>query len=59
MVMLLNILYYDQKQEAEASSTSGSLNIGPIHLTPGQVCENRRRDDLSMNGHLYRSVLAL
>ena len=47
MVMLLNILYYDQRQESEATSTSGSLTIGPIHLTPGQVCDGEAQRKIS------------
>ena len=36
--MLLNILYYDQAAQAKASSDSGGLFMGPLLITPQQVC---------------------
>ena len=36
--MLLNILYYDQAAEAKASQGSGGLSMGPLFVTPQQVC---------------------
>ena len=35
--MLLNILYYDQANEAK-DKTSNSLAFGPLYITPEQVC---------------------
>ncbi|UJR16137.1 hypothetical protein I4U23_003048 [Adineta vaga] len=36
--MLLNILYYDQAQDAKAkNSNSASLSIGPLYITPEQI----------------------
>ena len=36
--MLLNILYYDQAEEAKANnSNSMSLSLGPLYITPEQV----------------------
>ena len=38
-VMLLNILYYDQTQEAKANDLNkAALYLGPLHITPEQVC---------------------
>ncbi len=38
--MLLNILYYDQTQEANTNvkTNDGSLSFGPLHITSKQVC---------------------
>ena len=36
--MLLNILYYDQAAEAKGSQASGGLAVGPLFITPQQVC---------------------
>src|SRR5690349_24920742 len=36
--MLLNILYYDQANEAKSTTTTGSLSFGPLYITPEQVC---------------------
>lgn len=37
--MLLNILYYDQAADAKNNNkTSGSLALGPLYITPEQVC---------------------
>ncbi|CAF1454324.1 unnamed protein product [Rotaria sp. Silwood1] len=35
--MLLNILYYDQANEAKTTKTSGSLSLGPLYITPQQI----------------------
>ena len=36
--MLLNILYYDQAAEAKGSQSTGGLAVGPLFITPQQVC---------------------
>ena len=36
--MLLNILYYDQAAEAKDQATAGGLAVGPLLITPQQVC---------------------
>ena len=36
--MLLNILYYDQAAEAKAGQSTGGLTVGPLLITPQQVC---------------------
>jgi hypothetical protein len=36
--MLLNILYYDQANDAKATNATGSLTFGPLYITPEQVC---------------------
>ena len=36
--MLLNILYYDQAAEAKAGQSTGGLTVGPLLVTPQQVC---------------------
>jgi hypothetical protein len=38
--MLLNILYYDQTNEAQSNQTTASLSFGPLHITPEQVILN-------------------
>ncbi|CAF3596750.1 unnamed protein product [Rotaria sp. Silwood1] len=35
--MLLNILYYDQANEAKTTKTTGSLSLGPLYITPQQI----------------------
>ena len=39
--MLLNILYYDQAAEAKGSQSTGGLAVGPLFITPQQVCSSR------------------
>jgi hypothetical protein len=37
--MLLNILYYDQANEAKTNNNNTmSLSLGPLYITPEQVC---------------------
>jgi hypothetical protein len=36
--MLLNILYYDQAAEAKGQAAAGGLAVGPLLITPQQVC---------------------
>ncbi len=38
LVMLLNILYYDQSKEANDETRIGGLLLGPFYFTPQQVC---------------------
>ena len=45
--MLLNILYYDQAAEAKGQAAAGGLAVGPLLITPQQVCSplSRRSTD--------------
>ena len=43
--MLLNILYYDQAAEAKGQQNTEGLSVGPLLITPQQVCLTLRRNE--------------
>ena len=51
--MLLNILYYDQATEAKGSQASSGLAVGPLFITPQQVCLNFHTGKGHHSFHLY------
>ena len=47
--MLLNILYYDQAAEAKGQSATDGLTVGPLYITPQQVCVSTCNVDECLN----------
>jgi hypothetical protein len=40
---LMNIMYYDQKSDANTKK-SGGITMGPLYITPEQVCSSLLAD---------------
>ena len=49
LTMLMNILYY----ERDESSTAGSLQIGPLSISPSQVRFNLYKFKIFVNNHVF------
>ena len=51
--MLLNILYYDQAAEAKGQAAAGGLAVGPLLITPQQVCPHSHDAQQTMNALFF------
>ena len=56
--MLLNILYYDQAAEAKGQQNTEGLLVGPLLITPQQVCLLLQRNNENQGWLSSRSASA-